>query len=119
MLRDAAQGWRGTRGVLGTVARKGDPTTDRPHRRAEIEERPILKPVTRDQLQWLAAQWSDPRQARSGPEGERRGCADRGPRRIRPPRHARRVRTARVVSPRTPQWVARGPVSVDRRAFRV
>ena len=53
--------------IYGTVARKGDPTTERPHRRAAIEEGPILKAVTGEQLQWLAAHGIDPRQARPGP----------------------------------------------------
>jgi putative DNA primase/helicase len=42
--------------LYGTIARKGDPTPDRPHRRAEIEERPALHVVTLEQLQALAAQ---------------------------------------------------------------
>ena len=41
--------------LYGTVARKGDPTPERPHRRAEIEERPVLQTVTQAQLQALAA----------------------------------------------------------------
>src|SRR5260221_7823669 len=40
--------------VYGTIARKGDPTADRPHRRAEIEERPLPRIVTLAQLQALA-----------------------------------------------------------------
>ena len=47
--------------IYGTVARKGDHTPERPHRRAAIEERPILTPVTREQLEWLAAQRPDAR----------------------------------------------------------
>src|SRR5215472_2330409 len=42
--------------LYGTIARKGDATADRPHRRAELEERPsILHIVTEQQLQRLAA----------------------------------------------------------------
>jgi hypothetical protein len=41
--------------IYGTVARKGDPTTDRPHRLAAIEDRPTLTVVTRAQLEALAA----------------------------------------------------------------
>ena len=41
--------------LYGTIARKGDPTADRPHRHAEIEERPVPRIVTVAQLQALAA----------------------------------------------------------------
>ena len=52
--------------IYGTVARKGDATPERPHRRAEIEERPIFTAVTREQLQWLAAHAVDARPSRPG-----------------------------------------------------
>jgi putative DNA primase/helicase len=42
--------------VYGTIARKGESTPERPHRRAEIEEAPgRLVPVTLEQLQAVAA----------------------------------------------------------------
>lgn len=41
--------------LYGTLAQKGDPTTDRPHRRSEIlEVRTPLEVVTREKLEWLA-----------------------------------------------------------------
>ncbi len=43
--------------LYGTWGRKGDSTVDRPHRQSVLEEVPSpLRPVTLDQLKWLAAQ---------------------------------------------------------------
>lgn len=43
--------------LYGTWARKGDSTSDRPHRRSYLEEIPDpIVPVTLEQLQWLARQ---------------------------------------------------------------
>ncbi|PWT83058.1 MAG: hypothetical protein C5B57_07600 [Blastocatellia bacterium] len=48
--------------VYGTVARKGDATAERPHRRAIIESRPAsLGVVTSGQLVWLTNQAAPPR----------------------------------------------------------
>jgi putative DNA primase/helicase len=44
--------------LYGTVTRKGDATADRPHRRAEIEDRPILEVVTDSQLHALGGRYT-------------------------------------------------------------
>lgn len=57
--------------AYGTWARKGDNTTDRPHRPSSLESvpNPII-PVTLEQLQWLAAQ--APREDKPNPQRSER-----------------------------------------------
>jgi putative DNA primase/helicase len=66
--------------IYGTTARKGDPTPDRPHRRAVIEARPILQVVTLAQLQALAGQPSAPPPPRRTPSthGRQNGASTGG-----------------------------------------